>query len=252
MKSTRKSAASFLALAALVALSQPLPKAEAQPLFVQQAFTCPQSPQNEVAVDYASEQTAGNLNILAIGWNDQGAKITSVTDSAGNNYQVAVPTFRGGGLSQAIYYATNILSGANTVTVDFDIPAKYVDLRVAEYSGLSQDHPFDAGASAAGTGALADSGPVTTSQANELLFAAGMTGSGYNGPADGWVQEVITTPDADIVQDIVAASPGTYNVPTALGSAGWLMQTAAFRTGPPPTSGGGKPTLVQQQYACPQ
>jgi hypothetical protein len=253
MKSPRKSAAGLLALAALVALCQSLPKAEAQPLFVQQAYMCPQTPQNEVSVDYASDQTAGNLNILAIGWNDQGASIKNVTDSAGNTYHVAVPTFRGGGLSQAIYYATNILSGANTVTVTFDIPAKYVDLRVTEYSGLSNDHPFDAGASKSGTGALADSGPVTTSQANELLFAAGMTGSGFNGPADGWVQEVITNPDADIVQDMVAASPGTYHVPTSLGSAGWLMQTAAFRTGPPPSSGtGGKPTLVQQQYASPQ
>ena len=159
-----------------------------------------------------------------------------MTDSAGNAYQVAVPTFRGGGLSQAIYYATNILSGDNTVTVTFHIPAKYVDLRVTEYSGLSQDHPFDAGASASGTGALADSGPVTTSQANELLFAAGMTGSGFNGPADGWALEIITQPDSDIVQDMVAASPGTYKVPTSLGSAGWLMQVAEFRTGPPPTS----------------
>src|SRR5258706_14510106 len=102
MKSTRKSTASFLALAALVALSQPLPKAEAQPLFVQLAYTTPQTPQSEIAVDYASPQTAGNLNILAIGWNDQGANITNVTDSAGNTYQMAVPTFRGGGLSQEI------------------------------------------------------------------------------------------------------------------------------------------------------
>src|SRR5262245_11244120 len=261
MKSTRKSAASFLALAALVALCQPPPKAEAQPQFVQQAFTCPQTPQDQVAVDYDSAQTAGNLNILAIGWNDQGASITSVMDSAGNTYQVAVPTFRGGGLSQAIYYATNILAGPNTVTVRFDIPAKYVDLRVTEYSGLSHDHPFDAEASASGNGALADSGPVTTSQTNELLFGAGMTGSGFNGPADGWTLEVITTPDSDIVQDRVAAPPGTYNAPTPLGSAGWLMQVAAFRTGPPPTSGGGgNPTpppsggigFVQQNYACPQ
>src|SRR5262249_50033126 len=88
----------------------------------------------------------------------------------------------------------------------------------------------------------------------------GMTGSGFNGPADGWTLEVITTPDADIVQDRVAASPGTYNVPTSLGSAGWLMQMAAFRTGPPTSGGGGNPTppprgglgFVQQNYACPQ
>ena len=253
MKLTRKSAGSFLALAALVALCQPPPKAEAQPMFVQLAYTCPQTPQDQVAVDYDSAQSAGNLNILAIGWNDQGASITNVTDSAGNTYRVAVSTFRGGGLSQAIYYATNILSGANTVTVMFDQPAKYVDLRVTEYSGLSQDHPFDAGASASGTGALADSGPVTTGQTNELLFAAGMVGTSFTGPGTGWVQEVITQPNADIVEDMVAASAGTYSATAPLASSGgWLMQVAAFRTGPPPSSGGGGIGFVQQNYACPQ
>ncbi|HYV29575.1 MAG TPA: hypothetical protein VEO53_00480, partial [Candidatus Binatia bacterium] len=240
-------------MATLVALCQPLPKAEAQPLFVQLAYTCPQTPQSEVAVDYASPQTAGNLNILAIGWNDQGANITNVTDSAGNTYEVAVPTFRGGGLSQAIYYATNILAGNNTVTVMFDQPAKYVDLRVTEYSGLSQDHPFDAGASASGTGALADSGPVTTGQTNELLFAAGMVGTSFTGPGTGWVQEVITQPNADIVEDMVAASAGKYSATAPLASSGgWLMQVAAFRTGPPPSSGGGGIGFVQQNYTCPQ
>ncbi len=119
--------------------------------FVQQNYACSQTPQSQVAVTYNAAQTAGNLNILAVGWNDEGANITNVTDSAGNTYQVAVPTFRGSGLSQAIYYAADILGGSNTVTVSFDQPAQSVDLRLAEYSGLSQDNPFDAGASASGT-----------------------------------------------------------------------------------------------------
>ena len=51
-------------------------------------------------------QAAGDTNILAIGWNNATSNITSVTDSAGNMYQLAVPTARGTGLSQAIYYAT--------------------------------------------------------------------------------------------------------------------------------------------------
>src|SRR5262245_38851694 len=108
-----KTTASLFALAVALALCQAPLELQAQPTFVQQAYTCPQSPQDTVTWGYDNPQTAGNLNILAIGWNDQGANITNVTDSAGNVYQVAVPTFRGAGLSQAIYYATNILSGDN-------------------------------------------------------------------------------------------------------------------------------------------
>jgi hypothetical protein len=46
---------------------------------------------------------------------DVTANITSVTDSAGNTYQAAVPTSQNmnNSLSQAIYYATNILSRSN-------------------------------------------------------------------------------------------------------------------------------------------
>src|SRR2546427_4986895 len=97
-------------------------------------------------------------------------------------------------------------SGSNTVTVTFDQPAQFVDLRATEYSGLSQDNPFDAGASASGTSALADSGLLMTSQTNELLFAAGMVGGNFTGPGAGYVQRVITQPNKDIVEDMVAVS----------------------------------------------
>src|SRR5204862_777112 len=85
--------------------------------------------------------------------------------------------------------------------------------------------------------------------------------AGCDGPAERWGREVIMQPEADIVEDMVAASAGTYNGPTPLASSGWLMQVAAFRTGPPPTSGGGgnppPPSsggigFVQENYACPQ
>ena len=65
----------------------------------------PQTNQSSVPVTYTGAQTAGNTNILAIGWNNATSNITSVTDSAGNTYQLAVPTARGSGVSQAIYYA---------------------------------------------------------------------------------------------------------------------------------------------------
>ena len=91
--------------------------------FVQVNAATPQTNQSSVTVAYTSAQVAGDTNILAIGWNNATSNITSVTDSAGNTYQLAVPTARGAGLSQAIYYAKNIkaaAAGTNTVTVTFN------------------------------------------------------------------------------------------------------------------------------------
>src|SRR6185295_10198496 len=106
----------------------------ARTLYVQGNYACPQTDQSQVTVTYTNTQTAGNVNILAIGWNDATANLTSVTDSAGNTYQAAVATSQdmNNNLSQAVYYATNILSRSNTVTVIFDQPAHYVDLRATE------------------------------------------------------------------------------------------------------------------------
>src|SRR5260221_2578045 len=80
-----------------------------------------------------------------------------------------------------------------------------------------------------------------------------MIGSSFTGPGTGWVKEVITQPNADIVEDKVAASAASYSATAPLASSsGWLMQVAAFRTGPPPSSGGSGIGFVQQNYACPQ
>src|SRR5215510_9954608 len=45
--------------------------------FVQVNAATPQSPQTSVAATYVGAQTAGNTNILAIGWNDATSNITS-------------------------------------------------------------------------------------------------------------------------------------------------------------------------------
>ena len=155
----------------------------APPAFVQVNAATPQTNQSSVAVTYTGAQTAGNTNILAIGWNNATSNITSVTDSAGNTYQLAVPTARGTGVSQAIYYAPNIkaaAAGTNTVTVTFNTATPYVDIRALEYSGLDPANPFDVGTSASGTGTSANSGTVTTTAANALIFGAGITTGGFS------------------------------------------------------------------------
>lgn len=201
------------------------------PTFRQQSYATPQSPQSHVTATYTSAQAAGNTNILAIGWNDTTSTITSVADSAGNVYRQALATYRGNGMSQAIYYAANIhaaSAGGNQVAVTFNQPAVYVDLRITEYSGLSQTNPFDVGVSATGNDSLANSGALATAASSELLFAAGMTGNVFTAPGSGFTAQVITSPDGDLVEDAVAATAGSYTATASLSSGTWILQLAAF------------------------
>ena len=157
-----------------------------------------------------------------------------MTDSRGNDYDLAAPIRRGDGLSQAIYYARNVQAGANTVTVRFGSAVPFADVRVTEYGGLDPADPFDATASSSGTSATASSGNLTTASPVELIFAAGMTAGAFNGSAAGFTTRVITSPDADIVADRVVTSTGTYSAGATLsGEAAWVMQAATFRAAGP-------------------
>ena len=213
--------------AALVVLT-----AGPSPTFVQQSYATPQAPQSVVHATYTLAQAAGDTNILAIGWNDVTANIVSVVDSAGNVYQQALATYRGSGMSQAIWFAPNIVAapaGSNQVSVTFNQPAVFVDLRVSEYARIRHLNAFDGGTSANGSGNNASTGSVSAPASSELLFAAGMTGVVFDGPGPGFVSRVITVPDGDLVQDRIAPSPGSYSASAPLSGGTWLLQLAAFR-----------------------
>ena len=204
------------------------------PAFVQVAAATPQTDQSTVTVTYPQAQTGGNADIVAVGWNDGTSTISAVTDTAGNTYQIAAPIRRGAGLSQAIYYAKNIrpaAAGTNTVTVRFNAPVPFADIRITEYRGLDPTNPLDATASNSGTTATATSGNVTTASPVELVFGAGMTTGTFTGSATGFTTRLITTPDADIVNDRVVTATGSYAAGAVLaGTSAWVMQVATFRT----------------------
>ena len=133
------------------------------PAYVQGTSTDPQTAPSSVAVGYGQAQTAGDLNVVVVGWNDTTATIKTVTDSAGNSYQVAAPLGRANGMSQAIYYAKAIAGAAsNTVTVTFSQGAAFPDIRVLEYSNVDPSSPFDGSATGSGSAATASSGNLTT------------------------------------------------------------------------------------------
>ena len=187
--------------------------------FIQGNFQAPQSSPTSVAVTYTGAQSAGDLNVVVVGWNDASTTVSSVTDTIGNTYTLAVgPTVQpgpagGGGLSQSIYYAKNIASATangNAVTVRFSAGAAFPDVRILEYGGLSTTSPLDVTAAAVGNSATSSSGTATTTSANELLVGANMVFTITTGPGAGFTSRMITTPDGDIAEDRIVTATGSY------------------------------------------
>jgi Fibronectin type III domain len=215
----------------------------AAPAYVQGAYATPQTPQTTVSVTYTDAQSAGNLNVVIVGWNDTTNVVNSVSDSQGNTYQLAVgPTKESTGLSQSMYYAKNIVGGSNTVTVRFSGSAVYPDVRILEYSGLDASNPLDVAKGESGSGSPSSSGAITSTSPTEVLVAANTVAGLVNGPGSGFTQRILTSPDGDIAEDKVVTGSGSYTATASLDSGSWVMQIAAFRASnaqptPTPTPG---------------
>ncbi len=200
--------------------------------FVQVTAATPQEPESTVTVTYPLAQTAGDLNIVVVGWNDTTSTVQSVKDSAGNSYSLAIGPTSGTAERQSIYYAKNILGGSNEVTVVFSQAAAFADIRILEYSGLDLSSPLDATFGASGNSANASAGPAATAAANELIFGANTVWTGNKTPGVGFTSRIITTPDSNIAEDRFVGTAGSYGASAALTSSGpWVMQMATFKAG---------------------
>ncbi len=129
-------------------------------------------------------------------------------------------------------------ANANTVTVRFTVAAQFADIRILEYTGIDPANPVDVIAAAIGTNAAANSGAVTTTHGNDLIFGANTVSTSTAGAGAGFTSRVITAPDGDIAEDRVVSAVGSYSASAPLTSPGlWVMQMVAFRgalAGPPP------------------
>ncbi len=198
--------------------------------FVQVNSATPSSG-STVSVTYNQAQTAGDLNIVAVGWHDTTSKVVSVKDSLHNKYSLAMGPSTGTGLRQSIYYATNILAGSNTVTVTYSQSATAPDIRILEYKGVSTLDVTVHDTGSSGSNATVTSGSATTTSPNELVFAAGMTSGGFSASGSGFTNETITA-DGDIAEDQIVSVTGAKAATAVLGSSGtqnWLMQMATFK-----------------------
>jgi chitodextrinase len=206
--------------------------------YVQGNYATPQTPQTTVpvTVPYTGSQTAGNLNVVIVGWNDTVAQISSVTDTKLNSYQIAAARTTGTGISQAIYFAKNILpatGGENVVRVTFASAASFPDVRIMEYSGTDPNNPLDVTTASSGNSASTSTGILTTTYPTDLLVGANTVATVTSGPGANFLQRLLTFPDGDIAEDRVVTATGPYSASAPLTDAGpWVMQLVAFRTAP--------------------
>ena len=207
----------------------------ATPTFVQRNSATPQSSTGTATVSYSAAETAGDLNVVVVGWNDTTAMVQSVKDSVGNPYSLAIGPTSGTALRQSIYYASNILGGSNTVTVTFTQAAAFPDVRILEYTGVSA---VDVTSGASGNSATSNSGAAQTKVASELIFGANTVATATGAAGSGFTSRVITSPDGDIAEDRVVTTAGSNSATATLTSSGaWVMQMVTFSavSGPAPT-----------------
>src|SRR3989475_12715210 len=212
--------------------------------FVQENDATPQTPAMSVSVPYALAQSAGNLNVVVVGWNDTTAQVASVTDTKGNAYQLAAgPRQFPGQVPQSTYYPRTTAAAAasaNTVSVSFTVPAVFADVRTLEYSGLDPASPVEVAASATGSAATSSTPAVANTSASDLLVAANTVTTWTTDPGAGWTSRVITSPDGDIAEDRIVSVAGSYSATALLATPGpWVMQMVAFKaasSAPPPTA----------------
>src|SRR5256884_79085 len=201
-------------------------QAAAQMKFVQVNSAVPTSTAT-ISATYNSAQTAGNMNVVAIGWDSSFITLKTLTDSKGNSYKLAVSYVDSTGITQALFRSPNIVAaaaGANRITATLSASTDWPDLRILEYSGVNT---LDKTASAKGTTTTASSGSVTTTQADELLFGAVYPYGTTNGPGSGYTSRVVTG-DSDLAEDEVVFTTGLYTAKASMDGQEWVAQLATF------------------------
>jgi RHS repeat-associated protein len=187
-------------------------------------------------VAFNANTTVGNAIVVSLTWGSTNTTITA-TDSQGNTFQEAIqeydsvnPDLQGA----AIFYATNIKGGADTITINFADQVAWVTAAVHEYSGLA--NALDVSVGALGSGTSPSSSSVATTANGDLIFGAVV--EDINGTADtytpgsGFTKRVDLGSTAGFAdEDRIQPSAGSTAATWTLSPSGlkWVAVMAAFK-----------------------
>lgn len=198
-----------------------------------------------VTCAFASNNAAGNL--IVVGGGDAGATsghTLSVSDSLGNTYTAAQSNFTGTNNNVlSLWYAANILAGANTVTVTVSASGFDHYCWAAEYSGVVTATPLDQSVTGVNISTTSfTSRNVTTTQASELLIGWSMSGNGSAtaSAGAGWTLQASTTFGSqspaweDQIVSATGAFAATFTYSAAVSGLDAIATFKAAGAGPPP------------------
>ncbi len=181
-----------------------------------------------VSVGFNSATRAGNTLVVYLIWNNTGS--ATVTDSQGNTFTpVSAAVSWGSGYLAQVFYASNIVGGADSVTATFRTAvSSFGVLYVHEYSGISAVNPVDVSTSASGSSSTLNSGAILTTSANDLIFGAGVSDNFVTAAGSGFVARDLAF--GNITEDRVAGTVGSYSATATHSGSAWGMQLVAFRS----------------------
>jgi hypothetical protein len=187
-----------------------------------------------VSATFPASNTAGNL-IIAFVRMSTATQTVAVTDSARNAYTDAVAQPQTtDGHQVHIFYARNIVGGANTVTATFSASNNHPWLAIYEYSGLNPTNPLDQTAHAQGGNSAPNTGATaTTKNAKELLFTGLGMVNNYGGAvtaATGYaLQQQDTNTSRAANETAAVSSTGSFTGAFSLSSStNWSAVLATF------------------------
>src|SRR6266853_4078111 len=186
---------------------------------------------------FNSNNTAGNWIGVCIRAGYSGESFT-VTDSNGNAYhraaQFNVTVDTPNGNTIGIFYAENIVGGANTISVS-DTISGTMRIAIVEYSGVARTNSLDVIAMAQGNGVSPNSGNATMSGADLLLGAISTANSASFTAGSGFstVENVPRAPGTKLlIEQQITTTAGTNSAHALLGASdNWGAVLAAFKGG---------------------
>lgn len=184
-----------------------------------------------VALAFPSGNTLHNLLIAAVTLESNTDTVSSIVSSAGGTWvavSAVVPSVSA--ISGQLFYLKDCPAGANTVTLTPSGGA--ANLEIHEYSGYDLSAPLGQHIEATGSGGTAvDSGNVTTTSSNELVFALVASNRSITVGSGFTLRESDAFNIFNITEDQVVGTSGTTISATAtLGSAGtWVVCLATFK-----------------------
>jgi subtilisin family serine protease len=196
-----------------------------------------------LSAGFSGNNQAGDL-IIAVVRMSSTSQTVAVSDTLGNVYTEAVSQVQSSdGHQLHLFYAGNIARGANSVTAVFSASNNHPWLAVYEYSGVNA---LDQTGRAQGYGVSANAGAVSTTAANELVFAAVGLPAFYGGAVTAGSGYALQQQDTNVsraaTEAAVVTSSGTFQGIFGFNSAAnWTAVIATFKAGgnttpPPPSS----------------